>query len=186
MTAKKSKKEKRLDRLKRKSERIAAGSPVHEVVYLENGTQSTVVSKGFSLRGFDHQYQLAARRFQRDWEVTKNSGLRCQGFEPGVDGGKKGAAHLARAAAANRIFMLRKELGERDSAILIAIIIHEVSPRWLADAGGPQRNVITNELKRILRRVDDFYAERPVQIDPLWKLAAAKIEEMEYELELRG
>jgi hypothetical protein len=166
----------------RRGKKAQAAVPTKEILRLPDGSRPTVKVTGWSLRGLPSQLEYAGNRFLKDWEVAFEAPLRCRGFEPGVDG--SGAAHDGHGRsldAQRRLAALSKEIGADDYKMLIIHVVKRIGPTQLNKAGGGKKDAITNNLKRILRRVAGFYSGKPVGPDPLLRAADKIIAAMERE-----
>lgn len=111
-------------------------------------------------RGLDIAQVAAAERFGRDFELAEFSGLRCKGFEPGVDGSKSHSVHLAQQDARIRLSQVKTALGERDYALVVAVILG-FSVRTIHAAGGEQHKVVSDEIKVAFNKLVGFYGGKP-------------------------
>lgn len=111
-------------------------------------------------RGLDVAQVAAAERFGRDFELAEFSGLRCKGFEPGVDGSKSHSVHLAQQDARIRLTQVKTALGERDYALVCAVILG-FSVRTIHAAGGEQHKVVSDEIKVAFNKLVAFYGGTP-------------------------
>jgi Sec-independent protein translocase protein TatA len=153
-----------------------------EAVAAPDGSRPVVAVRGFTMHGLQAQYQGAARRFGRDYELVHRK-LRCRGFEPGVDGGSNTGAHLESIEAQARIKQLQKFIGEEDFTILLAVVILGYGPAKLHRLGGPDHRTISYEIRRILRNVLEFYSNKRVGPDPLLRAAFRLVEEAQLEVD---
>lgn len=106
----------------------------------------------------DHQIH-AAERFGRDWE-TAYRGLRGQGFEPGVDGGKTPhGPHLAQVTAQTRLAQCRQYLGERSWQIVVAVVVHGATVTGVMQAARRDHRAVRADFERAFDDLDGFYTD---------------------------
>jgi hypothetical protein len=176
---KQSKKERKAKNKEKQVRRNVSG-PMAETVLAPDGSRPTVMVKSWSMRGMPHELTVAGNRWLRDYETAHSSGLGCRGFEPGVDGGGMSqSAPTKRLAAVQRLGDVAREIGPEDYKILLVMVRDGRGPEELHKAGGPKIDVITNVLKRILRRVAGYYSGKPLGPDSLLRAADKIIAAME-------
>jgi hypothetical protein len=99
----------------------------------------------------------AAQRYRDDFEASGYSGMRCRGFEPGVDGGGIAQANLASIDAQTRLRKLRESIGEEYYLMLEAIVARGLSINAIYAAGGGHKHIIGRELRRALDKTSIYY-----------------------------
>lgn len=149
-------------RKKLKEEAERAGLFEEESFHDVDKSRPIVQVRGQTLRrrGLDVYQVEAAERFGRDFELAEFSGLRCKGFEPGVDGSKSHSIHLAQQDARIRLTQVKAALGDRDYALVCAVVIG-FSVRAIHAAGGEQHRVVSNEIKIAFNKLAGFYGGKP-------------------------
>lgn len=128
--------------------------------------QVKVTSRGSGIRGLlqtrtiQKQHERAALQFARDFEATL-SGLRCRGFDPGVDGGGAiGAGLPAAVAAQERLRELKRKIGDRAFFLVFAVVVMGANPSKLHELGGEEHVRIGQDIRRALDGVIEFYTGR--------------------------
>lgn len=166
-------------RARRKSSRVESES------YQDgDGIWRSAEVRGFSMRGLEQQQQAGAHDFARDWELSLR-GLRCRGFEPVVpSSAKSDGPALARVEAQERLRRLEEALKPVEGGWLLLelVVIRGVGVAAITRAGGPQHVVVTDNIKRVLDIVAEFYGRRGRRRNALLRACASIIADMEREV----
>lgn len=137
----------------------AAGMKMRKV-RAPDGTVQDVWSfpASYYAMGFqDHQIH-AAERFGRDWEAAYR-GLKGQGFEPGVDGGRSiHGAHHSQVDAQGRLARCREALGKRAWEIVVAVVVHGATAREIHSMGGKENRTVKSDMDVAFNALDGFYS----------------------------
>lgn len=135
-----------------------------EQVLHEDRSQPVVQVRGASMRrmGLDVHHVAAAERFGRDLELAEFAGLRCRGFEPGVDSSKSHAIHLTQQDARLRLSEVKTAIGERNYVIVTGVVLG-FSARAVHAAGGKQHTSVTNDFTVAFNALVGFYAGKPLK-----------------------
>lgn len=133
-----------------------------EQVPHEDRSQPVVQVRGSTLRrmGLDVHHIAAAERFGRDLELAEFSGLRCRGFEPGVDSSKSHALHLTQQDARLRLSAVKTAIGDRDYVVVTGVVLG-FSARRIHAAGGKQHTSVTNDFTVAFNKLVAFYSGVP-------------------------
>jgi hypothetical protein len=159
-------------------ERLMRGAR-KQIVHADDGSSPEVMVRPGALRrlGLITKHQYAAERFLRDWETASYTGLRCRGFEPGVDGSKGHAAYLIQCEAQNSLRRARATMGDRNFDIVEGVLIHGANTNIVHSKGGRQNRIVSNDIEIAFNSLAAFYSPGSQRMDPNWKAFRKIIEE---------
>ena len=99
----------------------------------------------------------AAARFERDYDQAEYYGMRCRGFEPGVDGGQMAQANLVAIDAQRRLHRLNEYLGEEDFLLMESLVGLKTGLRSIEKEGGDHVRIIGDKFRKALDKTAVFY-----------------------------
>jgi len=124
-----------------------------------DGTQVEVDLRKNPLLGVYRKGDLSAPQFAAanscvlDWEKANYAGLKCRGFEPGVDTSTLPSVNIQAIDAQKRLLRVKALVGPEVYMILEAVLVERMSFSEINGEGGDHKRVLGGKLRNALDRI---------------------------------